>query len=74
MADHETYYCTTCGSTDIHHEAVAKHNPATAEYELVQVDVKAWCTQCETAGVAHDYAFGVVPQDGDEAVSAGGIA
>lgn len=41
------WYCADCGSTDIHHDAVAQWNPEKKDFEIVAVYDDCWCVDCE---------------------------
>lgn len=66
----ETFYCAECGSTDIHHDAIAKYNSEIEDYEIISVLDGYWCEACstKTPGETGEPVFGVPGQKeaGDE--------
>lgn len=40
------WYCTTCGGTNIHHDAIVKWNPVAKVYEVLSVLCNVWCEDC----------------------------
>ncbi|WP_199097166.1 hypothetical protein [Dyella sp. ASV21] len=62
MAHKETWYCNTCGGLDVRHDAVARYNPETSEFDNIAVLDDTWCEDCMEASSGEnvgDPAFGI---------------
>lgn len=41
------WYCAECGSTEIHHDAIAQWNPEKQEFDVIAVLDDHWCYDCQ---------------------------
>lgn len=59
----ENWYCAACGGLNIHHDAVARYNPKTCDYETITVLDDTWCEDCrEQRESDGDPMFGSLPE------------
>ena len=47
MKERETWFCATCGSRDIRHDAIVQYDPESGEFEVLSVLDGTWCEACE---------------------------
>lgn len=47
MKERETWFCATCGSRDIRHDAVVQYDPKSGEFDVLSVLDGTWCEACE---------------------------
>ncbi|WP_062353842.1 hypothetical protein [Pseudoxanthomonas mexicana] len=47
MKERETWFCATCGSRDIRHDAIVQYDPESGEFDVLSVLDGTWCEACE---------------------------
>lgn len=47
MKERETWFCATCGSRDIRHDAIVQYDPESGEFDVLSVLDGTWCEPCE---------------------------
>ena len=62
MTERETWWCETCGSRDIRHDAVVQFDPDSGEFDVLSVLDGVWCEACEEHSAGQgDPAFSIPP-------------
>lgn len=59
----ETWFCSVCGSLNIVHDATARWDPDTEEFELIDVCDGDYCEDCERQKTG----MFAIPNEPDEA-------